>query len=75
MVKYNKKYRRNVFDFETEEKMVIKKSKFGFMSNINEIMTDTFFVKGVVGTFAEEIVDQLIRDINLFFVIFNNSFS
>lgn len=47
-----------------EEKTVIKKSKFGFMSNINEIMTDTFFVKGVVGTFAEEIVDQLICDIN-----------
>lgn len=52
-------------DYDMEKgKTVIKKSKFGFMSNINEIMTDTFFVDGVVGTFAEEIVDQLIRDIN-----------
>ena len=52
-------------DYDMEEgKTVFKKSEFGFMSNINEIMIDTFFVKGVVGTFAEEIVDQLIRDIN-----------
>ena len=42
----------------------ITKSKFGFMSNINDLITDSFFADSIFGAYSEQYVNRLLEQIN-----------
>lgn len=42
----------------------VEKAPYGFMSNINDILLDSFFMEAPYGAWAEEYVNKLIKQIN-----------
>lgn len=42
----------------------VEKAPYGFMSNINDILLDSFFIEAPFGAWAKEYVDKLIKRIN-----------
>ena len=44
--------------------MRIEKSPYGFMSNINDILLDTFFLEAPYGAWAENYVNKLLEKIS-----------
>lgn len=49
---------------EESGRVTVEPSKFGLMSNLNDLITDSFFADSVFGAYAELYANQLLQDIN-----------
>lgn len=48
---------------EDSERVLIYNSSYGFMSNMSDLLTDSFFANSVFGAYSEQYVNRLIADI------------
>jgi predicted ATP-binding protein involved in virulence len=51
-----------VRDLDTNE-VSIKSSRYGFMSNLMDLLTDSFYTDSVFGAYSENYVNQIINEI------------
>lgn len=49
---------------DEQGKVQVRSAGYGFLSNINNILLDSFFVRSPFGAFAEQYVDRLIQELD-----------